>query len=46
MAINKFYQRGDAPPEPFRDLSKNMQLLGTAERQAEFKKKYEDIDGF
>lgn len=23
-----------------------MQLLGTAERQAEFKRKYEDIDGF
>ena len=27
-------------------MSKNMQLLGTAERQAEFKNKYEDIDGF
>ena len=24
IAINKFYQRGDAPPEVFRDLSKNM----------------------
>ena len=29
-------------PAGFRDLSKNMQLLGTAERQAEFKKKYDD----
>lgn len=44
--FHKFYQRGDAPPEIFRDLSKNMVLLGSAERQAEFKRKYEDADGF
>ena len=25
---------------------KNMQLLGSAERQAEFKRKYDDVDGF
>jgi len=29
-------------PAGFRDLNKNMQLLGSAERQAEFKKKYDD----
>jgi hypothetical protein len=29
-------------PMGFRDLNKNMQLLGSAERQAEFKKKYDD----
>jgi hypothetical protein len=46
VTFNQPYQRGDAPPEPFRDLSKNMQLLGTAERQAEFNKKYEDLDSF
>lgn len=34
-----------APPG-FRDLNKNMQLLGSAERQAEFKRKYEDQDSF
>jgi hypothetical protein len=28
--------RGGAPPGAFRDLTKNMQLLGSAERQAEF----------
>ena len=44
--INQHYARGDAPPAIFRDLSKNMQLLGTAERQAEFKRKFDDIDGF
>ena len=38
--------RGGAPPAHFRDLSKNMQLLGSAERQAEFKRKYEDMEGF
>ena len=38
--------RGGAPPNHFRDLTKNMQLLGSAERQAEFKRKYEDIEGF
>mmetsp|Transcript_30338 Transcript_30338/g.46412 ORF Transcript_30338/g.46412 Transcript_30338/m.46412 type:complete len:182 (+) Transcript_30338:8076-8621(+) len=43
---NSFYQRGDAPPRIYRDLTKNMQLLGSAERQAEFKRKYEDVDGF
>jgi hypothetical protein len=32
LTFSKFYQRGDAPPEIFRDLSKNMQLLGSAER--------------
>lgn len=46
VSFNQFYQRGEAPPEPFRDLSKNMQLLGSAERQAEFKRKFDDIDGF
>jgi len=30
--FQKFYQRGDAPPSMFRDLSKNMVLLGSAER--------------
>lgn len=34
-----------APPG-FRDLNKNMQLQGSAERQAEFKRKYEDLDSF
>ena len=29
-------------PNGFRDLNKNMQLLGSAERQAEFKRKYDD----
>lgn len=38
--------RGGAPPSHFRDLMKNMQLLGSAERQAEFKRKYDDVDGF
>lgn len=38
--------RGGAPPSHFRDLTKNMQLLGSAERQAEFKRKYEDLEGF
>lgn len=38
--------RGGAPPGDFRDLTKNMQLLGSAERQTEFKRKYEDADGF
>jgi len=38
--------RGGAPPGNFRDLTKNMQLLGTAERQAEFKRKYEDAEIF
>ena len=34
-AINQ-NPRGGAPPGQFRDLTKNMQLLGSAERQAEF----------
>jgi hypothetical protein len=38
--------RGGAPPGSFRDLTKNMQLLGSAVRQAEFKRKYEDAEGF
>jgi hypothetical protein len=38
--------RGGAPPGAFRDLTKNMQLLGSAERQAEFQRKYDDADGF
>lgn len=33
-------------PNGFRDLNKNMQLLGSAERQAEFKRKYDDQDSF
>jgi hypothetical protein len=33
-------------PAGFRDLNKNMQLQGSAERQAEFKRKYEDADSF
>ena len=45
-SLNQFYQKGNAAPEIFRDLSKNMQLLGSAERQAEFKKKFDDTDGF
>lgn len=38
--------RGGAPPGSFRDLNKNMQLLGSATRQAEFKRKYDDAEGF
>ena len=37
---------GAAAPPGFRDLNKNMQLLGSAERQAEFKRKYDDSDSF
>ena len=38
--------RGGAPPGQFRDLTKNMQLLGSAQRQAEFKRKYDDAESF
>lgn len=39
--------RHGAPPAPyFRDLTKNMQLLGSAERQAEYKRKYDDVESF
>lgn len=38
--------RGGAAPAHYRDLTKNMQLLGSAERQAEFKRKYEDSESF
>ena len=38
--------RGGAAPGDFRDLTKNMQLLGSAERQAEFRHKFDEADGF
>jgi hypothetical protein len=45
LAINAV-ARGGAPPGHFRDLTKNMQLLGSAVRQAEFKRKFEDSESF
>ena len=44
--FHNFYKGGDALPEIFWDLSKNMVLLGLTERQADFKWKYEDADGY
>jgi hypothetical protein len=44
--INAPFNQAVGAPQGFRDLNKNMQLLGSAERQAEFKRKYDDPDSF